>query len=350
MLIDAYKEMENLILNDTEFLHHPTKDSSKGFIQAYFQNRSKESLFDFNIPGKETVKYSRSVHTVSAFYLGLYLRDLVEAAVLQMIKSNCHLENNKFEYPWFLSCLFHDVFTEYENEMKKLGMSSLDSMTRKLGISHTIYKPNLPEGLLVAAVPFSYDDETVSQYYKYRYKDGKIDHGIVSGIYAYDALVKNYLKERELHKGENQFHTEGPVCTLQWEPPQLWVFGFVSDAIIAHNIWHMPEKKGLPSKLSTDHIDHMRLNISNSPLAYFLSLIDTIEPTKFFCNIRASVVLENIDIVMDDDGIIISQASNGIFDFEQWYEVKMKNMPDWLEGCIPAYKSKTDEIIITIKA
>ncbi|MBK7921420.1 MAG: hypothetical protein IPJ92_05195 [Veillonella sp.] len=101
-------------------------------------------------------------------------------------------------------------------------------------------------------------------------------------------------------------HNEKP---LVWRIQHLWHFAFVADAILAHNIWFVDlgdeklvenyRKYGLSSLIvckSEDCIDN-RITLEKSPLLFFLAIIDTIEPTKYFNTLNPKFVLQKISII-----------------------------------------------------
>ena len=68
-----------------------------------------------------------------------------------------------------------------------------------------------------------------------------------------------------------------------------------------------------------------------------MSLIDTIEPVKYFWTVLPITIFENISIELQDTNIIITQSESSVFDFKKWFEDKMQNMGDWLKDTKAEY-------------
>jgi hypothetical protein len=89
-------------------------------------------------------------------------------------------------------------------------------------------------------------------------------------------------------------------------------------------------------------------------LAFFLGLLDTIEPVKYFYNINPICVLKHIDITYSaaSKQIIITQIpcedNTLIFDFARWQEEKMSDLPNWLQNISTELVEDNRQITITI--
>lgn len=336
------------------FFKDPTQENAVKSLKALFNNKAKAGLFNQYFTGKDFIKYGRAVHMMSAFYLGIILKDFVSDAVVSAIKTNNpRMELVYFEDPWLLCCLMHDFFFDYEKPMGKDGeISNLSDLKRALSIKHTIYRTSLPSSpRRIRLKRFSpiYSEDVVDAYFTYRQQRDRIDHGIAGGYYAFDQLVKNYLAERERNQYHNKFQTSHDGYTLLWDNDQVWVFKLVADAIISHNIYHQSQYQGLPPVLTKGQPEERKLNIKTEPLAFFLSLIDTIEPVKRFDNHHSvKDILENLTIEKHSSSLVISQNDRNFIDLEAWHSGYIAEMSDWMDGVFSEYVCETDSITISI--
>ena len=350
MLMDAFKKITDttMIKNRLSFVNNPCDDTASEFLLNYFESHSKSLLFNMNFTDQDTM-FSKSLHTVSMFLLGITLKQLIAKTIEKSISINAPLELSRFDYPWLLSCLYHDVFADYEKNHTSEYPYTLPEFIEKGKIEHTIYDINLPNEINISKFYPIYKEETVENYYEDRIKSGRIDHGIISGYYAFDRLTKNYINNWEQNGKEKQFCTQKDNHTLIWDNNQIWVFALVADAIVVHNIWHTEKMKSVSMELypNAENKAEVKLGITKTPLAYFLSLMDTIEPYKFFSNNTSNPhdILDNLSIDLHNNEITIKKSESFKYDFENWFEEKMKNMSDWLEGTCA---KKTDGSTITI--
>ena len=340
--------------NPYSFIDNPNDSTAREFIESYFDSRSKGMLFNIDFTNRDSL-FSKSIHTLSAFLLGMFLRDISEQRIINLIQENTSKSDlHKFEYPWFLSCLYHDAFSQYEEKHNTSDFpAKLSDAINQLEIKHTIYQTDFPEGLAINPFQTTYQQKTIEAYYNYRYKKMTIDHGILSGIIGFDRLVKNFLEKWTENENREEFLTSEGSHTLLWHKDQLWVFGLTADAIIAHNIWHLGPEENLPKEITLDrnNREEKKLSLYESPLAFYLSLIDTIEPIKFFNGVIPKKLMENITIEWDKENrkITIGQTDLQIFDFEKWYKAKMRNMDDWLFGVSSDYSDGKIEITLNNK-
>lgn len=311
-----------------EFLKNPNQHNASEYILTYFKSRGKEKLFNEAIMAADNGNMvSRSVHMVSAFLLGFWLQEKLQ----DLFPNSMGNGNWKFEYLWFLCCLYHDTYSNIE--VKTQSSVSTNSYIVQAetgnGKSCTIYSKNI---LGVCLPEPTYQEKDIIQYFKYRkHESNKYDHGIVGGYKAFQKLVDNYMDVREKNEGQDSFITplNGAFCghTLVWDKQQIEAFAYAADAIIAHNIWHVSEaqtvkkykKYGLSSFIVGNSSEE-KLSIVKSPLAYLLSLVDTIEPIKWFVKnesgIRETDVFNNITICITHHSIILGKINNHSFDLK----------------------------------
>lgn len=340
MLLDDYRDIfEGLCLKAImSFVDTPSIETASEFIWNYFESHSKDCLFNIAFTEKDSM-FSKSIHTVSAFLLGLRFQKICKAQVESQIKKNAPIDLQRFEYPWLLACLYHDVFSDYENNHKGKYPKTLPEFTREQKINHTVYKFAIPNEIALKSFKPLYNVTSVEKYYSHMIESSDkkkihVDHGIISGYFAFDRLTENFIKNWKQKHQLDEFTTEKDNHTLVWNKNQIWIFALVADAIIAHNIWHTDEMKSVSMELwpNPNNKEEVKLSISKTPLAYFLSLIDTIEPYKFFeKKSTPQEVFTGLSIEMHLNQIVITKDNSCEFDFKTWYDTKMKNMSYWLQ-------------------
>ena len=305
-------------------------------------------------------------------------------------------------YIWTLTSLYHDVITNREKaELAKLINTAdnpfitpvsffnfVDFFKDKL--RYTIFedypeierilseckKENKPSNNVVEP---TYSEKTVNAYFRKRLHEGYIDHGIASGFVFYDSLVKNYLdKERKANGKEDDgsFSSEIFVdtasgkqpCQLTYRPEHLVFFKYIADAITVHNIWRY-DKNDEQSKADYARFgllsDEMKaytnlLTIEDNPLAFFLCLVDTIEPTKYFDKISVVKLLEGISLNVNNNSIVIEfsedlrkeidethQKDNTSRTLDAWFKDKPDTMTKWMS--VTVERDKTNNGRFTIK-
>lgn len=80
------------------------------FIKEYFEQGAKRGVI---FPVIDEINSMRSMHTVSAFFIGLLLKKSI-GENLDIICSNS--DDYEFSYLWFLVCLYHDMGYAIEND------------------------------------------------------------------------------------------------------------------------------------------------------------------------------------------------------------------------------------------
>ena len=386
-LINKYKEMCDYGYYETgrnpknPFEENFNKASvSLEFIKKYFEISKKDKVLelmfkeDFNNRGKHQ-------HTVALFFLGNLLKRSIDCQLKrflgqnvknilgkQRITSENNLELNAntcndgwydFLYTWFLTCLYHDTASAIEE--KAYQNQCMEFFLGANNVSHNLFqhKPILPYAKL-----FTYSEKLVRNYFNYRIDFGKsVDHGILGGFIMYDRLKKNYdIAWREFLNNEdnsiNNCYEFFVYKERNWRIEHLDHFAIIADSIIAHNIWFSDDEKlykhyGLNPLIKSNK---NRIKLECRPLLFFLGMLDTIEPVKFFTEeskdkIKPVEVLENISIDLEGNNIINIEINN---DFacecmrEKWFE-KIKSMKDWLNVSVCEKGSNFCNLTITIK-
>lgn len=343
-------------INDfEEFFKNFSVENSKKFIDGYFEKREKGSVLKEVLVDDSIV--SKGIHSVAVFLLGMYCyQELgIEEALLKKIGCNNSAAKSKgcnFEYFWFLTALYHDLSTEIEKKLSIQNLKSDEKILKVISdntcieIEHNVLndkrlKKN--ENLI-----YTYETSLIKNYFNYRLqKDKKIDHGIAAGILAYSKLCENLEK-----KLNGKYDVK--VGDMTFSKNDYIAYGIVADAIMAHNMWFAYGETDIEQYRENElgylvyeekfsGKDDHRLSPTNNPLAFYLGLIDTIEPFKYFdCKcMNKKCIADNIKFEVSDKRIIISTTNN--INTEKWYIEKIKEMQYWMKvSC----KYENNKIII----
>lgn len=364
-LFELYKKSCKETKNPCEnILHDLSEEKAKEYIKHYFDNRGKCEAFEFDYLDNESKILNKAIHTFSTFLLGFTLKDIVHDTLKQYIgKKNSTWKDWDFEYTWFLTSLYHDCLAGYEkviqrhNGKNSIEKCSIVDFLKRINsrYEYSIYDKNLNNNILkkdkdsVPALESTFPEEVINNYFEYRIKEmNSIDHGIIGGYIQFDKLINNFkeLYDSASYNGEIEdgvFYSTHNDKTLVWRIQHLWHFAFVADAILAHNIWFVDlgdeklvenyRKYGLSSLIvckSEDCIDN-RITLEKSPLLFFLAIIDTIEPTKYFNTLNPKFVLQKISIIyIQEEKTIEITADKKIFNIELWYRKKIKDLKTWI--------------------
>jgi len=357
------------------------------FIRDEFERIGKESAWEFNDLKENPI--SKTFHSLILYYFGIATKNYFIKHFEKVINKLPDVENCNdkdtywFEYIWRLTSFYHDVMTKLERDEKRITKDYLHMITSSLlkvenflndckklnfeGIKYTIYKDdpiikNIIQKYNLQTIDCTYNsmaEEIINNYFRKRIFSRKIDHGIISGYVFYNQLMKNYLEKE--YQNRNKIKDDGSfqIGNLNYRPEHLILFKYIADAIIVHNIWHYNDstKSEYISWGLKDLSARNRLSIKKNPLAFMLGLLDTIEPTKFFKDIKPYDVLNNIDIEWADNrdlplNITLKKVNDKI-DFNAWFKAKFEEMTCWLDLKVNKNKdekSRINEIIITIPA
>ena len=182
-----------------------------------------------------------------------------------------------------------------------------------------------------------YEPETIVRYYNYRNNVWKAaDHGIVGGFLFFDRMLKNYLvsyfaklQEETTPCDPNDFIFRGRhFCS-----DQLSVFHYISDCIMAHNIWKQPEnmrQKYEEYQLTELFQEHFKpISYQDNPILFILAVTDTLEPLKVYIEIESEIVINalNIEYLPGSDSLFLSSASYDV-PISRLYQ-KAKELETW---------------------
>ena len=221
------------------------------------------------------------------FYEKLNLKELEEYERNDLSK--------QFYFIWFLSALVHDFYHDKERKQEAFPEINEDINSIKVENKLLAYiKEN--KKILEKNEKNEKFFKTIPNYFKYRLRDGKLDHGITTGIKLFDSLEKN----RKVRKEQVENGVENSI--LYWGDDLTPLYAQASLSIAMHNIWSSGEKEEIKEKyrnlglesLITGESDIFPISIKDNPLLFLLGLVDTIEPIKTFNCLEPQYVLENI--------------------------------------------------------
>jgi len=305
----------------------PLKDEETAwtFIEKYYKAGDKNEVFDKSFK-KDT---QRNLHSVSVFFLGILLSDLV------LGKDYKNKMEPDFRYLWFIASLYHDYSFRLEGNIKDTDrFSSIEDVFKEYDVKYKIFdeghKPTFHKNLVEA-------------YFKYRIeKCKKLDHGIVGGILLYDRLRKNYDIAYERHNDLNP--EANKECfehnNLLWSFSQFDFFSELADTIIAHNIWFCTdshcesiyENYKLQDLIIKEKSDFKKKHKrADNPFLFLLVLADTIEPIKRkeFVKYAPQELLEKISITAGNDEITI-EVLDDTLECKAWFG-SIKSLEEWMQ-------------------
>lgn len=374
-LFDAYaeygefnKSYYNIDINASKMFSGRKSENNNCycFINKHFTNGSKESAMctpwrrGYKAGGKHT-------HTVSLYLLTLLIEKESDGLLQIPLKEKIYsyAEWGDFKYTWFLTSLYHDNASHFEqvkqSEDDFCCPSDLESHLKRYKIQHTIYnhtplnhpvwEPRFPQELLyryfrvqIAPEKAKCDED----------RDSERDHGILGGYFLFDSLYKNFTQKTQGHDW-----SQNPVKViegLQWRLAHLDHFAYISDAIICHNLWtantwnpaisDYNDQLAQANKYMTTGLQDLiidtrekRVSFQKYPLQFLLYLFDSIEPVKGFTkdsNRSAREVLQNISIeyCQNEDRHTIKLSWTTKFsnytEFNGWY-AKILKLKYWMD-------------------
>lgn len=282
------KNRRNIALNP--FVKNPNVAAEhQQFIKDYFRlSGKKEVLHQFGV--NDTLSDERAYHTNSVFLLGLLIRENTILKTRLFYEKRSKLDYPIFPFLWFLSVLFHDFGMKIEDDLANhLELRNLDGLFDYYHIQHSIFD----------AMPKDINENLfgeIKRYYKYRMDAGKIDHGILAGIYLYDRLVTIRRQKWQVRDKELSWH-----YTLEKK------YALAASAIACHNMW----TKDPAIKELTDYEDaglhylikpnFQEISLDNFPLLFLFGIVDTIDPIKLYMKPTKgghlpAEILENLEI------------------------------------------------------
>ena len=355
------------------------------FIREYFECGGKAQVVYELL---HNVDPMRNMHSISAFFLGVLLKNKLN------INLDAKYGNGKtvfpFGYMWYLVCLFHDMgYAQEENYnykfkyikqsekflkehkeivyyIKRKGKSDFADLgiiyepiynystyykfSNKNGIkeSEMDKKTDLRLGNKIIIEKAKYRKETIYNYLEFCKLNPKInhyDHGIVGGLWLYDSLIKNYIIHFEKeHKVNNEIKYDDFYITkgdrrLHFCEQQRVIFSYLSNCIIAHNMWCANDENNeeyKKCKLNELTLENYKLiKFKDDPILFILALVDTIEPIKLYHNSELSVKeiwkgikchISSTRLVyrIDDFKMDFSLIAKKVIDLNKWLDVQVQ--------------------------
>ncbi|MDY0403019.1 hypothetical protein [Sulfurovum sp.] len=300
-----------------EFIKNFLKISRKELVEShFFTNELRDAGISFN-------NFERATHTNSVFFIG----SLLYEKLLLKDKINFVREDGKddeFHFIWFLTSLVHDFgyfaekykskFSYVTEDIASLNLThnllDFDTGSRYLNEAYDEYKSSTK--LIINEIP-NYFKEAFNGKRSSR-GESKIEHGIYAGLLLYDGLVKNRIERKEQQKN-------GVEEGLYWKDDLDKFYAIASFAIAIHNM----RRDGI-----VENPEDLKFSIEDEPFLFLFALADTIEPIKTYGNENPEDVLKNILIDVQEDKIILQNASDSKLDFSEQAK-KVCNLASWMD-------------------
>ena len=228
-----------------------------------------------------------------------------------------HDEQDRFQFIWFLICLFHDL--GYNVELESNSLKSKERKQRIIEIEQEIEK--LIKIRKIHGVPPLYEN-IITKYLKYRNTVFRcIDHGIYAGIRLFWDLC------------ENRSIKEFSPSKLSYKFGLIEVYHYAACIILAHNIFFAKQGSFEDEPYKIHDLDSLifepnkyRISLDKHPMFFLFCLVDTIEPIKVFK--EDGELLKNIFLSYSDNNLTIrSEIKCGCHDT---YFSKVKSLNDWV--------------------
>jgi hypothetical protein len=307
------------------------------FIKKYFQRSGKKEIlqkFDVNnfLP-------LNAPHTNSVFFLGAFLyyntifKDYIDNSLTQQ-------GYRMFPFVWFLITLFHDFGYKYEEEFDKYKhIETIETLRKELSIKFNLLNYKKLKGI---SLPLY---NSIQKYFLYRRFNSidskKIDHGILAGLFFYDALVRNRIRQQNKNKTDK----------LYFRRELNRIYARAAIVIATHNIWLPNESNSSEYKKFGlgELIGMPPVRLKESPLLILLGIVDTIDPVKIYSNsnqesIDYADILDNILIYCDEAKIVLKKSENAKLDFGKIIE-KANDLKGWLDVNI---EPSSEKLVIEI--
>ncbi len=322
----AIKELKNIICDNF------TQANAQQFIEKYFEVSGKGPVINL-INIEQEIKYEKSQHTVSLFFLGLSLFDIITTDIENQIKSFSNnisdIQYDTFDYIWFLTCLYHDIASGIEDK-NVYSKNNLNFYLENYNINHNLFNHTWEKNH-----PYLYSQELITNYFQYVLEDNKIEHGIIAGFLLYDKLIKNY--DIMYHLSNDNNYDDFDYENLSFKQHHKNYYAYAAHAIMGHNVWYSKDKLlykkwGLEALISSPN---NKIKIKEHPLLFYLGVLDTIEPIKKLSeNNNENEILENIKISYTPKTKTITikytDKLNKEKKIEEWIK-SINSLEDWLD-------------------
>ena len=307
------------------------------FIKKYFKRSGKEKVlqkFDVNnfLP-------QNAPHTNSVFFIGAYL--YYNTIFKDKIENSLTLKGYRmFPFIWFLITLFHDFGYKYENKFDRYRhIVDIETLMKELDIKYNLLRYKKIKGVSFTLY------NNIRKYFRYRRfnskYNNKIDHGVLAGMFFYDALVRNRIIQ----------YNKKDRKDLYFGPELNKIYAQAAAVIATHNIWLPIDKnKSEYLKFGLEELVGMPpINLIDSPLLVLLGIVDTIDPVKIYRdkfnrNEDHNKILDSIMISCSKRKITLKNSSRYNINFNKTIE-KANNLLGWLDVMVD---SSADSLSIQI--
>ena len=323
-----YSQYKSIIDNKSEWFRFGNRqlleevDVDTLFTPLESSNFIKMMFFYENMMGlvpKVHFPDDREVHTVSAFIMGIVLKEQLRLSVrsLPQVLDDYH---QRFVFFWSVICLSHDL--TFGLEYDKSIVSTCPTIDEF--IKHYHFKYNLLDE--------SQYSELFRNYYDYRINEHNcVDHGLTCGLMIYNVLMDDYIKNIK-RKEEAVLFVGEPWKYSKDYPKQIVK---ICETIARHNIWaptNDNENTYIKYNLPTiDEFEHIEYSESES-LLFLLGLVDTLEPIKCYRRLEEydyNKVLKSLYIKCNNRKKSIKIFTDNVFDdklLASW-----KGLENWLD-------------------
>lgn len=304
------------------------KENHKAFIEDFLKLSGK---MDINVSFENVLDdFERSTHTNNVFFLGcLFYKKLDFKNKIKFTRN----DRDEFHFIWFLTSLVHDFGYKIEKNKDKYKKitEDIESFKKYFDIDNDLlkkstndYSNNMKE--LIKNINNYYSDRYNGKRVDGSLAEGKIDHGIASGLILYNSLVENRKKMKKQYGENDKKHN------LYWGDDLDKFYEISAYSIAVHNI----RRKN----------NDLKFSIEKDGFIFLFWLTDTIEPTKNFDCCNAQYVLENIIIEFTDNkkGFTIKNKKGSELDFTE-YKKNIKNLEHFLN--IKINTEEKDEIVLS---
>ncbi len=327
-----FQEIQDL--NNWDYYHRDDKceifdwnDNSKHqeFIKNFLKISRKELLeshfftTELRDAGVSLDNFERATHTNSVFFIGSLLYEKLRLKdKINFVRDDG--KDDEFHFIWFLTSLVHDF--GYFAEKYKSEFLHVTEDISSLNLTNNLLDYDTDTGYL-KEVYHECKDSTKSiigeipNYFKDAFNGkksssgaSKIEHGIYAGLLLYDGLVKNRVQRKEQQEDD-----------LYWKDDLDKFYAIASFAIAIHNM----RRDGI-----VENSEDLKFSINDEPFLFLFALADTIEPIKTFRNEDPEDILKNILIDVQEDKIILQNASESKLDFSEQAK-KICGLASWLD-------------------
>jgi hypothetical protein len=295
------------------FIKNFLKISGKELIESHFFTTKLRDA------GVSLANFERATHTNSVFFIGSLLYEKLQLKKrINFVREDGM--GDEFHFIWFLTSLVHDFGYFAENYISKFP--HVTENISSLNLTHDLLDFDIDTGYLKEA----YDEhkastkliiDAIPDYFKDAFNGKKssrgvqkIEHGIYAGLLLYDGLVKNRMQRKEQQE-----------ANLYWKDDLDKFYAIASFAIAIHNM----RRDGI-----VENPEDLKFSIDNEPFLFLFALADTIEPIKTFGSENPEDVLKNILIDVQEDKIILQNASESKLDFPEQAK-KICGLASWLD-------------------